>query len=98
MANAQLAQPPEPAPFAQGLILDVAGMLGSLATEQRRIETEAESPDCCFSLARLRYDELTAQGESLRRALADAPQDAEIVADLLICEAERLSIEGLLKP
>ena len=29
--------------FARGLILDVAALLGSLAAEQRRIETEGES-------------------------------------------------------
>lgn len=47
--------------------------------------------------ASLRLDELTVQDDALRRALKSAPQDAKLAAALLICEAEKLSIEGALK-
>ena len=46
--------------------------------------------------ASLRLDELTVQDEALRRALKIAPQDTRIAAALLICEAERMSLEKVL--
>ena len=46
--------------------------------------------------ASLRLDELTVQDEALRRALKSAPQDARIATALLICEAERMSLEKAL--
>ena len=82
-------------PMACGLVLEIASMMGDLAGERGRIEAEAGARD--FDAASLRLDELTVEDEALRRALAQTPMDARLSAALLVCEAEKLSIEGALK-
>ena len=44
-----------------------------------------------------RLDELVAQSDNLQRALSRNPHDASLSAALLIVEAERMSIEGMLR-
>ena len=55
-----------------------------------------QRPQPSATSASLRLDELTAEDESLRRALARAPQDARLSAALLIIEDERMAIEKAL--
>ena len=87
--------------------VQLAGVLSAIEGRRHALEEEAGLADVAsavakvgardFDAASLRLDELTAQGEALRCALAKAPGNATLAADLLICEAERLSIEGMLK-
>ena len=50
-----------------------------------------------FPFASLRLDELTVQGDELRRALSSNPQDTRLTAALLIIEDEKMAIEASLK-
>ena len=57
-------------------------------------------PDPFLASVSLRLDELESRGEDLRRALYSTrlgtPQADKLSADLLICEAEKMAIEGRL--
>ena len=87
--------------------VQLAGVLSAIEGRRHALEEEAGLADVAsavakvgardFDAASMRLDELTAQCEALRCALAKAPGNATLAADLLICEAERLSIEGMLK-
>ena len=57
----------------------------------------AQRPAPSATAASLRLDELAVQGDNLRRALSRTPKDARLAAQLLIAEAEKLSIEGMLR-
>ena len=94
-------------PALGAVTVELAGVLGAIEGHRYALEEQAGLAGLAsvadsgvardFDVASLRLDELTSQAASLRRALAKAPGDDKLAADLVICEAERLSVEGMLK-
>lgn len=70
------------------------------AHAERPQQTERRPAPSSNALS-LRLDELQAQDESLRRVLQgvppDSPQVGQLSADLLVIEAEKLSLEAALR-